>query len=170
MNQVIEQRIGEWLKRTMPRISVYTPDDIHMNELYKNDAWKADVIGASVEVFLSLLKQIQEIGTPLQPALIFHLESNNNQLTMEVPTNPLELERQLSCTPPSIYLLDWERTKHLLICEWYQTPLPFDLINPPIGGIYAYYEECRSEEDIRNEWEFVRNVSVMYYPERYRKE
>ena len=170
MNQAIEQKISRWRQKMTQHVSVSNPAAIHISELYGNDAWKADVIGTSVEAFLSLLKQMQDLDSPFQPALTFHMEPDSNQLTMAAPKNRLELESQLlDYEPPSLYLLDWEWSKHLLICEHYQVPISFDLIIPPVNGIYACYQEIRCGEDLRNEWEFVRNVSVRYYPERYQQ-
>jgi hypothetical protein len=170
MNQVIERKIGHWRQRMSQHVSVSNPAAIHISELYGNDAWKADVIGTSVEAFLSLLKQMQDLDLPFQPALSFHMESTSNQLTTAAPKNRLELESQLlDDEPPSLYLLDWEWPKHLLICEHYEVPILFDLISPPVDGIYTCYEEIRCGEDIRDNWEFGRNVSATYYPERYRE-
>jgi hypothetical protein len=70
--------------------------------------------------------------------------------------------------PPSLYLTERSLRTKLLTIERYVFPLQASDFLENDGDIFVYYSATRSREDIKNGWEYGRNIVAEYYPEAYR--
>lgn len=70
--------------------------------------------------------------------------------------------------PPSLYLTERTLRTKLLAIEQYVLPLRAADFTEDTGDVHVYYSATRSPEDIKNGWEYGRNITAEYYPEAYR--
>lgn len=143
----------------------------HIDEIVSGLTGSSEWFRASLEAFRLVVEQLMALDTPAQPLLVIPLLSGSTQLQATVPS---ELNMAMTMAddlePPSLYLLAWEAWFYLDETEEYKVPLKFELIDPPIQGIYEYYREFRTREGLERGWEFDRSIYVAYYPLRYRIE
>lgn len=70
---------------------------------------------------------------------------------------------------PSLYLTERALRMKLLTIEQYVFPLrASDFLEDNNKGIHVYYNATRSGEDVKNGWEYGRNIVAEYYPEAFR--
>ena len=169
MPESLEEQIERWVEGNLRSVSARSPVSNHLDELLGREIERSEMISLSLRCFALLVEHMRERLTPTQPMLVIPLVSESNKLQAVVPQDLQSIKDQWRhVESPSLYMLDWDASRHLYICEEYRSPLAFDLTDPPIPGVYTYYREFRSEMDIRNDWEFTRCIYAEYYPDRYR--
>ncbi len=105
---------------------------------------------------------------PVKPILTLTLNYLGNQVSFSVPNSLAAVEKQLYIEPPSIGMINWQLSAYLRVLEEYKIPLRFDFLDTQEEGLYVYYHEYRFVQDINNDWDFHRRITVEYYPEKYR--
>jgi len=123
----------------------------------------------SFQTFRVLIEQLEAIGIPdtTMPSLYIPLECAETLLTG--PFDVGTLVRQINYSePPSLYLTERRLRTKLMAIEQYVFPLRASDFLDDTGDVHVYYNATRSPEDIKNGWEYGRNIVAENYPQAYR--
>lgn len=169
-NDFIQERIREWIKFTLqtqhiPPLS--KPLTTHLNQLFDTPADRESLVAVSFLTFRILIEQMEAMGLPdtYMPTLRIPLE--DSETLIAGPVSAAALIVQLGYQPPSLYITP--RSERMLAnpIERYDFPLNIEDFTDSIEGIQIYYSTGRTQEDIRNGWEYGRNIMAQYYPKSY---
>jgi hypothetical protein len=160
----IESMVKRWLDTNLALVEVKRPISNHIDEIIHAKELISDVVNVSVQAYLSLVELLRQLQTPVKPMLIIPLHSTSRTITQAVPTTLSEVRAQLDLEPPSLYLVDWDIGKAGALCEEFNTPLPFELIDRSFENIYLSYIEIRCTGYLENNWEFRREIRAEYFP------
>lgn len=195
MNESYEtgKSIQDWAASNVLNPVASMPISIHVDSFLTDVS--TNLLTESIRLYQQLVDYLVEIGLPVQPILVIPLLSKSNSIQMQVPYSLSELRNQIDTDePPSLYLVSWESSKGVAVCEEYRMPLSFDLgmafkqqsnfsqdfsvaqvqvdelraSNSLAGSkktFYSYYREYRYGLALRNRWEYSRCIYVEYYPE-----
>ena len=100
------------------------------------------------------------------PSLYIPLECT--EALVAGPFNVETLVQQINHNePPSLYLTERTLRAKMLPIEQYVFPLrAADFLENTVG-VHVYYNATRSVEDIKNGWEYGRNIVAEYYSQAY---
>lgn len=166
MTDLLKQQTKKWITDNLNHVSARNPVSIHIDELMGREIKKSKIVSISLQAFATLVEQLRELETPVQPSIVIPLVTLSKKLERAVPPDRKSIETQLDIEPPSLYLFDWSPSRYFEVCEEYRCPLTFSLIDDHSQGIYVCYKEVRYAAAIENDWEFARGIYVEYYPEK----
>ena len=162
----ITDRIAEWIRDAFQtRPGVYAePYTIHLDTVLQTALEHRHVVSVSFRALEILIEQFsqQEISEDFMPSLRIPLTMTD---TLQAPPPSVEtLVTQIDeHEPPSLYLVRRSDLRRPRPVEQYTMPIDPDLFTSQ-PGIYVYYNTLRSLEDIRNGWEYGRNIAADFYP------
>lgn len=165
----LQNKVAAWVNENLSRVSAKNPASIHLDELLGREIKNDEILDLSLNAFVHLIEILVKDGVPVKPFLAIVLEGDSREIQFDIPENKKDITNQLSNKPPSLYLVDWDSSKYLTVIEKYQTPLPFELLEDNIVGVYTYFIEYRGAIGIDNDWEFARAIYLDYYPEKFRQ-
>lgn len=97
------------------------------------------------------------------PALYIPLECSESLIAG--PFSPETLIQEIDYhDSPSLYLIEPRMKTKMLLIEQYVFPLHTRDFVEKIEGMRVYYNATRSAEDIKQGWEYGRNIVAEYYP------
>ena len=168
----LPQKVGDWIRlvlQTRHDPPIPKPLTIHLDQLLGKPVAREHLVTMSFGAFLELIRQMEALGIPdsFMPSLYVPLECAETLEAGSVSRDTLLGEINYN-EPPSLYLTERSLQTRLWPMEQYVFPLQAsDFVDNP-EGIYVYYNATRSLEDIKNGWEYGRNVTAEYYPSAYR--
>jgi hypothetical protein len=163
-------RSKKWLESGLDRISEEKAISGHITYFYSDSLPIEQWIPLSILEFQNIITQLDSIGNPCRCGVIIPLVSKWKKMRLQPPATLKEINAQVNeSDPPSLFLEIWEKKYYLPIQE-YCFPVNSNLllnpkiINQPIEKFYTYYRELRYNEDIVNNWEFIRRIYFEYFP------
>ncbi len=162
INDFLNKQIASWITDNLPLVPQYQGLSIHLDDLLHRDLDPSEVIPLAWQVFTCLLKQIQDLGMPVQPVVIIYLEEISNRIEKAIPVSPADIERQVALTPPEMYLIDWSAPRDL--ADMYRASLPANLFGREMDGVHISYREYRDLLSQQNDWEYARDIYIEYSP------
>jgi|GEM_PF-2649058 len=122
-------------------------DDLHVNEI--DDGWKpkSKWLHGAFESFRLALRLRDRLTPGLSIGLGFHLIDAERPLGLSFKT-PWEFERNLSVTPPSLYLMHkgtefWTQTLDPDICETTVREFSPAIIGAPFSDVVCHFMEFK---------------------------
>lgn len=170
-SDALQQQVAKWVgfvlqTRHDPPLS--KPLTIHLDQLLGTPVDKSSLVAVSFQTFQVLIEQLEAMGIPdsVMPSLYIPLEC-----TEALVAGPFDVETLIQqinyYEPPSLYLTERSLRTKLLTIERYVFPLEASNFLENNGGVHVYYSATRASEDIRNGWEYGRNIVAEYYPQAY---
>ena len=176
-SDLIRHQVSEWIifcLQTKHDPPLSKPFTVHLNALLDRDIGRAGVVELSFQIFQVLIEQMKVLGIPdaYMPALRIPLELSD--VLLAGPCDAKTLVQQIYYTePPSLYLIERSLKTKMNAFEHYVFPLQASDFLEGTGffegteQVYVYYSTSRSLEEIRNGWEYGRNIVAEYYPKAY---
>ena len=171
-SDVLQQQVAKWVgfvlqTRHEPPLS--KPLTIHLDQLLGTPVDRNSLVSVSFQSFRILIEQLEAMGIPgtIMPSLYIPLECT--EVLAAGPFDAETLFQQINYNePPSLYLTERSLRTKLMAIEQYVFPLRAADFTEDSGDVHVYYSATRSPEDIKNDWEYGRNIVAEYYPEAYR--
>ncbi len=165
----MEQVVLNWIEQHIDQVAPRNPVGNHIDEITDTPLEGVEALHVSLQALAPLIRHLAVRDFPVQPILVVPLLYGTSRLAAACPSNLPEVYQNLhGSEPPSLYMQHWEAGIFLDPQEEYKRPLSFSLLEPPITGLYTYYRESRTLDELRDGWEFARCIYLAYYPARYR--
>jgi len=163
---IFDNLIHQWVKNNLNLVDTARPISIHITDLLSIELKSEEVIGTSISIFSRIVREIIDLGNPVQPILTIPLISESHHILQKLPVNIDDLMLQIDYfEPPSIYLVSWNRIKKIAPVEEFKIPLGFNLFDEQDVNYYSYYREHRYAIALKESWEFTRGIYIEYYPQ-----
>lgn len=170
-SDTLQQQVNIWVRfvfqtRHDPPLS--KPLTIHLDQLLGTPIDRKSLVAVSFQTFRVLITQLEALGLPdtVMPSLYIPLECT--EALIAGPFDAETLVQQIDYNePPSLYLTERTLRMRLLAIEQYAFPLRAADFMEDTGDVHMYYSATRSPEDIKNGWEYGRNIVAEYYPQAY---
>lgn len=171
-SDALQRQVAGWISfvlqtRHDPPLS--KPLTIHLDQLLGTPVDRSSLVAVSFQTFQVLIEQLKVMGIPdtIMPSLYIPLECA--EALIAGPFDVETLVQQINYNePPSLYLTERTLRTHLSAIEQYVFPLRASDFMDNAGEVHVYYNATCSPEDIKNGWEYGRNITAEYYPQAYR--
>lgn len=168
---VIERKVRDWIVycfQTKHDPPLSRPLTTHLDALLDTEIAPENLVRVSFETYQVLKEQMAQLGISetIMPTLRIPLEMSETLIAGPVEAETL-ISQITSPEPPSLYLLERTFKTKMNVFEHYIFPLRAAYFLEDTGRDFVYYSTSRSREDIRNNWEYGRDIVAEYYPEAY---
>ena len=136
----------------------------HLNEWLENNIAAHDVIELSCRLYELMVDETKHLAHEFMPYLRIPL-TESETLDTRIPSLADLEHDHLSRESPSFYLIKRDFFNFMNPFEHYICPVEYSIFQKHSTNIYMYYSISRGLNEMKNNWEYGRNIVAEYYPD-----